>query len=160
MIRFFFSLFLSRHLFREQCRWVQMHTTNMCFNSHLHSNNRRKEKLTWTTLNGHFLPIYTILNLQTVPVENGLPMEMYTHIRKKNKIMAKHIEVFFQFELKKNETHTYKTLCDFHFVLVYHSDFSGFSIWSSRPDCNTLNRAQNPQFPTFIFVSRMFTKTF
>lgn len=49
-----------------------MHTANMYhLNSHLHSNNEREEKMTWTTLNGNFLAIYTILNLQIVPAENA-----------------------------------------------------------------------------------------
>lgn len=119
-------IFFAIRSFREQCRWVQMHTTNMCFDSHLHSNNRREEKLSWTTLNGHFLAIYTILNLQTVPVENELPMETYTHTQ-----YGKHIEIFFLFQLKKciYIKHCVIFIC----CSIYHSHFSRFSIWSSRP---------------------------
>lgn len=141
----------------EQCRWVQMHNANMCFNSHLHSNNRREEKLCWTTVNGHSLAIYTILNLQTGTVWKWIGPRWMN--KKEN---AKHIERFFRFEFLntsnrekqkwKKKIYISKNTLRCSLVVVYHSHFSGFNVRSSRSDSNGFNRAQNIQFAIFIFA--------
>lgn len=116
----------------EQCRWVPKHCTNMYFNSHLHSDNRREEKLSWTTLNGHFFS-----DLHNSQPSNGANWKWiaYNTTSKRNRFLVfsgslareahtKHFAIFV--------CCTISMPMDFFFLI-------GFSIWGSQ--CDSFNRA-------------------